>query len=317
MTSESYQYRLITRSDFDGLVCAILLKEMNLLGEIKFVHPKQVQDGEIEITERDILTNVPYNPNCHLCFDHHDSEELRVGEVARTNHIIDTGSRSAASVVYNYYGGAEAFPNVSTEMLEAVDKADSAQFTRQEILAPTGWTLLNFIMDPRTGLGRFRNYRISNYDLMMALIDLCRNYSVDKVLAFPDVQERIEVYNSQRELFCEQIARCATPYNNVVVLDLRHEDAIFCGNRFMIYALYPECDVSVHIMPGRGNQNTVIAMGKSILCRTNTSRLGDIALRYGGGGHDAAATCQVAHEDAEVVLDVIITELQSEPVAVA
>ena len=298
----NFKYRLITRSDFDGLVCAILLKEMKMLDEIKFVHPKDVQDGNVEITDRDILTNLPYDPNCHLCFDHHASEEIRNESTKDTNLILEATAESAARVVYNYYGGAATFPNVSVEMMEAVDRADSARFERQDVLAPQGWEMLNFIMDPRTGLGRFRNYRISNYNLMMALIDLLRHNSIDEVLTMPDVRERVEVYNAQREMFCEQLARCVTVDENVVINDIRNEEIIFAGNRFVIYALYPESNVSVQVMPGRQNQNTVIAIGKSIFKRNNPVNVGEVCLRYGGGGHHAAGTCQVDHADVPRVL---------------
>lgn len=298
----NYKYRLITRSDFDGLVCAMLFKEMKMLDEIMFVHPKDVQDGKVEITDRDILTNLPYDPNCHLCFDHHASEEIRNESTKDTNLILEATAESAARVVYNYYGGAKTFTGISLEMMEAVDRADSARFERQDVLAPTNWEMLNFIMDPRTGLGRFRNYRVSNYNLMMALIDLLRDSPIEDVLLMPDVRERVEVYNAQRELFCEQIARCATVDDNVVLNDLRNEEIIYAGNRFMIYALYPESNVSVQVMPGRQNLNTVIAVGKSIFKRNNLVNVGEVCLRYGGGGHHAAGTCQVAHEDAERVI---------------
>ena len=297
----NYKYRLITRSDFDGLVCAMLLKEMKMLDDIKFVHPKDVQEGLVDITDRDILTNLPFDPNCHLCFDHHASEEIR-NDTKNTKLILEATADSAARVVYNYYGGAETFPGINLEMMEAVDRADSARFERQHVLAPQGWEMLNFIMDPRTGLGRFRNYRVSNYNLMMALIDLLRHSSIDEVLAMPDVRERVEVYNAQREMFCEQIGRCASVDGDVVVNDIRGEEIIFAGNRFMIYALYPESNVSVQVMPGRQNMNTVIAVGKSIFKRNNPANVGEICLRYGGGGHHAAGTCQVAHEDAERVI---------------
>src|SRR5512132_3496492 len=187
MTSK---YRLVTRSDFDGLVCAVLLKKLDLIEEIKFVHPKDMQDGRVPVNDRDITTNLPYVDGVHLAFDHHSSEKLRVGP--KDNHIIDPDAASAARVVFLHYGGKERFHDVPEDMMEAVDKADSAQFSRDEILNPTGWVLLNYLMDARTGLGRFREFRISNYDLMMRLIDACLNHSVEEILAMPDVKERVD-----------------------------------------------------------------------------------------------------------------------------
>jgi nanoRNase/pAp phosphatase (c-di-AMP/oligoRNAs hydrolase) len=309
MAGRSERYHLITRSDFDGLVCAMLLKDMDLLDGIKFVHPKDVQDGKIEVTDRDILTNLPYVSGCHLCFDHHASEEIRNFDTQAESYVLDPKADSAARVLYNYFGGAKQFPDINLDMMEAVDKADSARFTRNEILAPTGWTLLSFLMDPRTGLGRFREFRISNYELMMNLIDYCKEHTIQQVLAMPDVVERVEVYNAHRKGFCNQIASCSTIYGNVVVLDLREEEMIFSGNRFVIYALYPECDVSIYVIWGLKKQNTVLAIGKSILDRSNPHDVGEIALQYGGGGHAAAGTCQVSHEHAPRVLSEIIEEL--------
>jgi nanoRNase/pAp phosphatase (c-di-AMP/oligoRNAs hydrolase) len=297
------KYRLVTRSDFDGLVCAVLLRALDLTDDIMFVHPKDVQDGAVEITDRDILTNLPYAPAAHLVFDHHHSETLRnAGSAA--NHVIDPAAPSAARVVYDYYGGAAAFPQVSAELMRAVDQADSAAYDLEDVLHPTGWTLLNFLMDSRTGLGRFRDFRISNYQLMMQLIEtVLEHESADSILATPDVAERVELFREQSELFVEQLRRTCTVRRDLVVVDLRQEDVIHAGNRFMVYALYPQCRVSAHVLWGKQQQNTVLAVGKSILDRTSPVDIGALMLGFGGGGHQNAGTCQVAHEDAERVLD--------------
>jgi nanoRNase/pAp phosphatase (c-di-AMP/oligoRNAs hydrolase) len=311
MTSEQRKYRLLTRSDFDGLVCAILLKELGALNSIKFVHPKDVQDGKVEISGNDILTNLPYAPKCHLCFDHHASEETRTGGMARPNHILMAGAASAARVLYDYYGGHKTFPQISEQMIHAVDKADSAQFSREEILNPEGWVLLSFLMDPRTGLGRFREFRISNYDLMMQLIDYCRSHSIEETLKLADVRERVDLYRDHQERFVSQIRRCTKLRGRVAVLDLRNEAVIYAGNRFMIYALFPECSFSMHVIWGLNKENTVLAVGKSILNPACKIKLGDLLLRYGGGGHDAAGTCQIANDSADQVLDEIVHALES------
>jgi nanoRNase/pAp phosphatase (c-di-AMP/oligoRNAs hydrolase) len=306
------KHRLVTRSDFDGLVCAVLLKELDLIDDILFVHPKDMQDGTIDITSRDITTNLPYVPGAHLVFDHHHSETVRNDGVA-ANHVIDPAAPSAARVLYDYYGGAAVFPRISDEMMCAVDKADSAQYDLEDILAPAGWTLLNFLMDARTGLGRFRHFRISNYDLMMQLIDLCRDRSVDEILALPDVAERVELFHEQSELFRTQLERCARLIGDVVVLDLRDEENIHAGNRFMIYALFPQATVSIHLMWGRGRQNTVLAVGKSIVNRASDANIGELMLAHGGGGHANAGTCQVAHGVADDVLAEVVGRLNGVP----
>lgn len=308
--SDTKKYRLVTRSDFDGLVCAVLLKELDLVDDILFVHPKDMQDGKIEITSRDITTNLPYVDGAHLVFDHHLSETIRVGK--KDNHIIDATAPSAARVVYRHYGGKDRFPRVSDEMMIAVDQADSAQYSKADILAPEGWTLLNFLMDARTGLGRFRDFRVSNYQLMMHLIDYCRQHSIAEILALPDVKERVDLFTQHQHRFIDQLDRCTRVMGNVAVLDLRNEDTIWAGNRFMIYALHPQCTVSIHVLWGLKQQNTVLACGKSIINRSSNTNIGALMLEYGGGGHHAAGTCQVPNDQAETALAAIVARMQTD-----
>ena len=304
-TRTTEKCRLVTRSDFDGLVCAALLKELGILDEISFVHPKDMQDGLLEITERDITTNLPYVPGVRLAFDHHESETLRLEQTAE-NHIILPGALSAARVVYDYFGGAERFSLVSESLMEAVDKADSALFSLDEIRTPSGWILLSFLMDPRTGLGRFRDFRISNYELMMELIDACLESSVEEILAMPDVVERVELYQEHAVAAQAQLLECSSVHDNLVVVDLRDEDVIHPTNRFMVYALHPRCNISIHVLWGLAEQNTVFAMGKSIVDRSSETDIGALMLSYGGGGHEAAGTCQVDNAKADRVLAELI-----------
>lgn len=310
-TQQASTSRLVTRSDFDGLVCGALLKHLGLIDDITFVHPKDMQDGNIEIDANDITTNLPYVPGCHLAFDHHLSETVRNVERA-DNHIINADAPSAARVVWEYYGGHEAFPARWDDMMDAVDKGDSAQFNKDEILDPQGWVLLNFIMDARTGLGRFRDFRISNYQLMMKLIDYCREHTIDEILALDDVHERTTLYREHETLAKEQIKRCATVHGNVVVLDLRNEEIIYATNRFVIYAMYPNCNISIHVMWGLKQQNTVLAIGKSILNRSSRTNVGELCLSYGGGGHLNAGTCQVDNDQAEKALAEIIEKIRAD-----
>lgn len=308
--SENKKYRLVTRSDFDGLVCAILLKNLNLVDDIIFVHPKDMQDGIIEVGPDDISTNLPYVDGIHLAFDHHHSETLRNDK--RDNHIIDPDAPSAARVVYDYYGGEKTFPESWKGMMRAVDKGDSAQFNEEEVLHAKRWELLNFIMDSRTGLGRFRDFRISNYELMMDLIEFGKDHSIDQLLELPDVKERTDLYFEHEEKFKEQITRCATVHGNLVTLDLREEEIIYSGNRFVIYALFPQCNISIHIMWGLKKQNTVFATGKSIFDRSSKTNVGELMLKYNGGGHNAAGTCQVPHEQNEACLAELISTINAD-----
>ena len=302
-------YRLLTRSDMDGLVCAVLLKELGILGEIEFHHPKDVQDGKVAVTNRDILTNLPYVEGCHRCFDHHASEAERLAGRETPNYVLRADAQSAARVVYDYYGGKARFSTISDEMMAAVDKADAAQFTMDDVLEPKGWELLSFLMDARTGLGRFREFRVSNYQLMMNLIDKCQDMTIDAILALPDVAERVELFFAQHEKFREQIGRVAEVHGNLVVLDLRNEETIFAGNRFVVYAMFPQCDISMHVLRGRANLNTVFTVGKSIFDRGNPTDIGSLMLSYGGGGHHGAGTCQVDTANAEETKAALIDRL--------
>lgn len=302
--------RLVTRSDFDGLACAMMLKELGMIDEIKFVHPKDVQDGKIELSKDDITTNLPYDPRVALAFDHHESEEDRL-RATETNGklIIDPKAKSAARVLYDYYGGKERFPRISDELMNAVDKGDSADFTQEEILHPTGWVLLHYLMDARTGLGRFHDFRISNYDLMMELIDYCLEHSIDEILELPDVKERVQLYFEQEALFKEQLKRIARVEGNCVILDLRNEEVIHAGNRFMIYAMYPEAQYSVHVVWGFQKQNTAVMIGKSIINKSGNEDVGQLCLAYGGGGHFNAGTCQLDNDSVDTLLPNIIYAL--------
>ena len=308
---EQQKFRLVTRSDFDGLVCAVLLNELDIIDDIRFVHPKDMQDGKIEITDKDITTNLPYVQAAHLAFDHHVSETIRnVGD--RKNHVIEPEAPSAARVVYNHYGGKKAFPNISEEMMDAVDKADSAQFTLDEIIDPKGWVMLNYLMDSRTGLGRFREFKVSNYVLMMNLIQYCRTQTIEDILELPDLKERMHLYLEHAEKAKEQIQRCSTVHANLVVLDLRNEEVIWATNRFMIYALFPQTNISIHVLWGLQKQNTVFATGKSIVNRTSKTNIGELMLQYGGGGHIAAGTCQVDNNKADTVLQELIKKITAD-----
>ncbi|MBI4666660.1 MAG: exopolyphosphatase [Nitrospinae bacterium] len=287
--------RLLTRSDFDGLACAVLLKEMNLVDGYKFVHPKDVQDGLVEVTDNDILANIPFADGCGLWFDHHASEHERQdlkGRYRGASYHAD----SAARVIYDYYGGKEKFGHLDA-MMEAVDKADSGRLAVDEILNPKGWILLSFIMDPRTGLGRYRDYRISNYDLMMRMIDLCHSKTASEILQDPDVVERMKRYFEQDAHFRDMLLAHTRADGNVIITDLRGVDEIYTGNRFMVYALFPEQNISIWLIDGRAKQNAVFAVGHSIVNRTSKTNVGSLMLKYGGGGHPKVGTCQVPYAD--------------------
>lgn len=303
--------RLVTRSDFDGLVCAVLLKKVEQIDEIKFVHPKDLQDGAFEVTANDILTNVPFVPGCGLWFDHHLTEVQRVNGKTEFQGECRVAP-SAARVIYDFYGGSDRFPGME-ELMAAVDKADSAQFTGEEILNPQGWVLLSFLMDARTGLGRYKDYRISNYQLMFDLIDACTHCTIEEILAMPDVQERVQRYFEQDVLFRQMLAEHTFTQGDVIVTDLREVTTIYAGNRFLVYALHPKQNISIWVVDGLNRQNCVFACGRSIVNPTSFVNIGEQMRPFGGGGHAAAGTCQVPYEQAGATLETLLRQFNKVP----
>ncbi len=299
--------RLVTRSDFDGLACGALLLAAGVVDHWTFAHPKDLQDGLVEINENDCLANVPYVPGCGLWFDHHSSEHERLaleGKYKGESRITP----SCARIIYEYYGGKEKFPNFD-DMMVAVDKVDSGDLTYDEIMNPTGWILVGFLMDPRTGLGRWRQFTVSNYQLMEKLMIACRDMTTDEILAMPDVKERIEVYNEQTAKFKEMVTAHTRTEGNVIITDLRGVDPIYTGNRFMIYSMYPDQNISAWIVSGRGGKGCSAAVGYSILNKTCKVNVGSLMLKYNGGGHEKVGTCQFTDETMKTDLDKMLAEL--------
>ncbi|MDR1949497.1 MAG: exopolyphosphatase [Spirochaetaceae bacterium] len=300
--------RLLTRSDFDGLACGALLYYLGIIDDWLFVHPKDIQDGLVEATENDVLANIPYIKGCGLWFDHHSSENERLGDQSK---IVgkNLSAPSCARVIYNYYGGAEKLSRFS-EMVDYVDRIDSGALTPDEIMNPKGWILLGFVMDPRTGLGRFRNFTISNYDLMKTLTKACVDKTVDEILAMQDVQERLAVYHEQAVLFTGMVKKHTRLDGPVIITDLRGVDIIYAGNRFLIYTIFPDQNISLWTMDGRNKVNCVITVGYSIINRTATVDVGSLLLKYGGGGHHQVGTCQVPYDNADRVISEIVEKLK-------
>jgi nanoRNase/pAp phosphatase (c-di-AMP/oligoRNAs hydrolase) len=300
--------RLITRSDFDGLACGALLEAVGLVDEWLFVHPKDIQDGLIDATKNDIVANVPYVKGCALWFDHHSSENERLGSNIKFEGV-SRQAPSCARVIYEYYGGDTKLGKFA-EMIKYVDKMDSANLTIDEIMHPTGWILLGFIADPRTGLGRFRNFSISNFDLMKKMASATLGKPIDEILAIPDVKERIEVYFEQNDLFTKMVKDHAKIEGNAVIVDLRNLETIHAGNRFLIYTLFPEQNISVWVVDGKKKINCVITTGYSIINKTAKVDVGSLMLKYGGGGHHQVGTCQTAYNDTDRILKEIISEIR-------
>lgn len=306
--------RLVTRSDFDGLVCAVLLVEAGVVDSYQFVHPKDVQDGKVPVTKDDVLTNIPYVPGCGLWFDHHSSEEERLKLKEELKYEGDSRpAPSCARVVYDYYGGAKKFSKLDeTGLMAGVDKSDSADFTNDEILEPKGWNLLSFIMDARTGLGRYRDYRISNYKLMEDMIQYCRTMTAEQILELDDVKERVKRYFEQEAAYEKMIKDCSSVDGNVLTINLLEVDEIVSGNRFKEYVLFPAINVSIRVLWGRAKQNVVFTVGHSIVNKTSKTDVGSLMLKHGGGGHRVVGTCQVDADGWEKELAEVVAQVKAD-----
>ena len=297
--------RLVTRSDFDGLVCGALLKILHIIDTWTFVHPKDIQDGNFEVTSNDVLANVPYLEGCGMWFDHHSSEiKIKRADIPGKRELAP----SCARVIFDYYNGNEKLPHFKS-LVEACDKVDSGNLTQEEIHNPTGGILLGFLMDPRTGLGRFREFTISNLKLMENLLAECAVKTPEEILQLPDVKERLLCYNEQTALFDKMLKEHTHIEKNLIITDLRGVNTINAGNRFYIYSLFPEQNVSMWIVDGRNKQNVSIAIGYSILNRSCTVDIGEICSAYGGGGHKQVGTCQVSYYEADKTIKAIAKKL--------
>jgi hypothetical protein len=296
--------RLLTRSDFDGSVCAALLQELGLVAEILYVHPKDLQDNKIEVTEDDIIANVPFVEGCGLWFDHHSSEHERL-ELAGKFKGASELAPSAAQVIYEYYKKDKNFAaklEKFANLVKIVGIADSARFSREDILNPTGWIMLAFIADPRTGLGYRRSFRISNFELMKKLPGLLRSETVEEILALPDFQERIRVYHEETSKYKALLARHTRIEGDAIIINFQGVDEIPAGNRFLEYVLYPEQNISIRLVDGRNKEFAMISVGHSIINRTSALDVGSMVLKYGGGGHKQVGTCQVRYEEVDRIV---------------
>lgn len=302
--------RLLTRADFDGLVCATLLKELGVVDKFKFVHPKDMQDGIIEVDENDVIANVPYVPGCGMWFDHHTSEQERLDSKLQFKGKSQAAP-SCARVIYEYYGGKERLGRFE-EMVTQADKVDSGQISIEEIQNPTRWVLFGFVMDPRTGLERFTSFGANNEQLMQVLIDACRRLPIERILELPEIAVRVKLYFEQNEQFKKMLLEKSYTDENIIIIDVRGLETIYTGNRFLIYSLFPEQNISIWITDGKAHQNCVFSVGYSTINRTAKIDVGSLMLKYGGGGHKAVGTCQVKYSDADRVLKELIEAIKKE-----
>jgi len=300
---------LVTRLNFDGMACAAILKEIDVINTWTFVHPSCLQNGIIHITKRDILANVPYAPGCALWFDHHLSEQQRVKGIKFKGE--SRMEKSTARIIYEHYGGKEKMPYFE-EMVTAVDKVKSGDLSIDDIMEPKDWVLLGLIMDPRSGFGRLKNFKLSNYALMEKLIELCRSQKIDEIIDHFSVRERMDKYWEQNDLFNEMINTHSEIYDNVIVTDLRDVPQIYIGNRFLIYVMYPEQNISIRVVGNQGQKHISIDVGHNVLNRTSSTKVGPLLLQYGGEGHKQVGTCVIPYDECDKTLEELIIKMKNQ-----
>lgn len=293
--------RLVTRGDFDGLTSAVIITSNEEIDEIFLIHPQEITDNLVEIRKTDILANVPYHPNCAKWFDHHLLTENNPTPPQDYDGAYGHAP-SAAGLVYKYYGGTVKMPALE-ELVKQTDRLDSAQLTPEEILDPKGYILLGYTIDSRTGHGAFEDY-------FHVLLDLLKSKPIDEILEHPDVKDRLERMRADDKRFREALLAHSRVDRNVVITDFRNVEQIPTGNRFLIYHLFPEVNVSLRAHWGPERRFVVTAVGHSILNRSCKTNVGELMSRYGGGGHRGAGTTPLPAEHADIPLTEIIEELK-------
>ncbi len=298
--------RLVTRADLDGLTSAVIITMKEAIDEILLVHPQDITDKRVEIRPDDVLANLPYHPNAGKWFDHHlltPSNETPPKEFDGRYGLAP----SAARLVYEYYREKDANdPALQrlAKLVDETDRLDSAQLTPDDVESPQGYILLGYTIDSRTGLGNFEEY-------FRQLVAWLRTLSIEEVLQQPEVRRRVDRIRNEQEEFRSLLQRNSFQINNVVVTDLREIERLPAGNRFLVYSLFPEANVSLRVHWGPSHQSVVAAVGHSIFNRTCKTSVGDLMSRYGGGGHRGAGTCILPIEKAAEAIDEILFELQA------
>lgn len=298
--------RLVTRGDLDGLTSAVIITMKEPIDSILLVHPQDITDKAVEIRPDDILANLPYDARCGKWFDHHLLTESNQKPPEDFDGKYGLAP-SAARLVYEYY--LEKDPDDPAlrrlePLVSETDRLDAAQLTREDVDNPRDYILLGYTIDSRTGLGNFEHY-------FTTLVEALKTKSIQEVLAMPEVRERIERIRADQAAFKHLLTRNSFQLNNVVITDLREIERLPAGNRFLVYMLFPEANVSLRVHWGPRHDSVIAAVGHSIFNRTCKTSVGELMSRYGGGGHRGAGTCVLPIEKAADAIDEILFELQA------
>jgi hypothetical protein len=296
--------RLVTRGDLDGLTCAVLITSCEPVDEVVLIHPQDITDKRLGITGNDILANLPYHPGCGKWFDHHlltDSNE-RPPDVFDGRYGL---APSAARVVYEYYLANHPEIERYGHLLAETDRLDSAQLNIDDVLDPKDYILLGYTLDPRTGLGSYQEY-------FSKLVNALKTKPIGEIMASADVKDRVARIREQDERFREITLRRSQLDKNVVLTDFREQNPIPVGNRFIIYTLFPQANISLRVHRGPSPEHVAAAVGHSIFNRTSRTNVGMLMSHYGGGGHTGAGTCLLPAAKADTLIAEMIATMKKD-----
>lgn len=292
--------RLVTRGDLDGLASTILITTMEQIDSIELIHPQDITDSKFEIKEGDIMANLPYNPNCSVWFDHHELTESNPTppEIFKGRHQI---APSVARVIFEYYGSGKLkrFEHLVTE----TDRFDSAQLEPEDISDPQGIALIGFTIDPRTGMGRFKEY-------FLDLAKWFKTMELQEIMKQAEVKARVKKYRENNMLFTELLKHNSHLDENVAITDFRGLSSPAIGNRFAVYSMFPKCNVSLRLQWGPQRQFVAATLGHNIFNRTCRTNIGHLCSDFNGGGHRGAGACVLQPDRAEAQIKQIIQRLK-------
>jgi len=296
--------RLVTRADLDGLTCAVIITSCEEIDEIMLAHPQDITDQRLAITEDDIMANLPYQAGCGKWFDHH----LLTESNQRPPEDFDGRyglAPSAARMVYEYYLPGHPEIQKYELLLEETDRLDSAQLNMDDVLHPNDYILLGFTLDPRSGLGEYREY-------FMVLVDWLKTKPVGEIMKMPEVTSRVARLQEQDAAFRETTKQHSRLDGNVVFTDFRNVESIPIGNRFLVYTMFPQANISLRVHWGPTRQHVAATVGHSIFNRTSRTNVGELMSRYGGGGHKGAGTCLLPAEQADAKIAELISQMKTD-----
>jgi oligoribonuclease NrnB/cAMP/cGMP phosphodiesterase (DHH superfamily) len=322
--------RLVTRADFDGLVCGALLTKFEAIDAYLFVEPKFMQDGMVEIRAGDIIANLPYHSSCTLWFDHHITNTTP--DFPKPIVLGKGGFRlapSAARVVYEYYKelamsqrpigtdeeqtirltNDEIIAFLDSErikyLLHETDRIDAGKLEPQDVLDPQGYVLISMTTDGRNA---------GDEPYWLRIIELLRDAPLEDVLRDPEVSRRCQQIRDEQEQLRKLLLARTTMKRNVIYVDLRGIDEIPDGNRFLIFTLFPQGNIQVKVADDKQRENTTsISVGYNIFNSTSNVNVGELLSHYGGGGHKVVGSCRVPTDQADqAIREIVAAVVESE-----